>query len=71
MNQQINLQNPNIPLVQIQQTNSHPMTNDPDYPRWVYLYTNNRKDTQEGTRLYQNLSNRYGETPIKVLKGHT
>lgn len=44
------------------------MINDPNFQKWLQLYNSNIKEISEYKNLYQNLRNRYGETPISVVK---
>ncbi len=67
--------NPNIPNVSLETNtiipNVNPIVNDPNFPRWLSLYNNNMKTSSEYKNLYQNLRNRYGESPVKILKQYT
>lgn len=65
INQNIPINNQPILLV-----NAHPMLKDPNFQIWLQLYRGGGKDTNEYTRLYQNLRNKYNETPISVLKAY-
>ena len=79
MNQQI-FPNPNIPNVSLQtntniptvpQNQANAMVNDPNFQSWLNLYNSNMKNSNEYSRLYQNLRNRYGESPVKIVKQYT
>jgi chromosome segregation ATPase len=64
-----NISEPGTPIPQVSIQNiKHQTANDPDFQRWMYLYNNNLKKTNEYNNLYQVLRRRYGMSPIEIVK---
>lgn len=43
------------------------LNNDPEFQRWIFLYHNKIKNTDEYKNLYQKLRHRYKISPIQIV----